>query len=63
MSALFSGPPSIPTPIVPAPAPQKSDAEVLADTSAARARLAALAVEFFAVEREMKFASRKIFRW
>ena len=43
MSSLFEGPPSIPKPIVPAPAPQKSDAEVMGDANAERRRLAGAA--------------------
>ena len=40
MSALFSDPPSIPKPIVPAPAPQKAEAEVMSDAAGERQRLA-----------------------
>lgn len=42
MTALFSKP-SIPQPIVPGPAPQRSDAEVLAVANQERQRLAAAA--------------------
>jgi hypothetical protein len=41
MSGLFGGAPKPTAPIIPAPAPMKSDAEVLADAGAERARLAA----------------------
>lgn len=40
MSALFSSPPKPMTPIIPMPAPMKSDLEVQSDASAERQRLA-----------------------
>ncbi|CAB4166194.1 hypothetical protein UFOVP843_15 [uncultured Caudovirales phage] len=41
MTGLFGGAPKPSAPIIPAPAPMKSDAEVVADAAAERARLAA----------------------